>query len=137
MRRTWRGKWIASAALLTTLVAGPVVAEDRPVISVSRLGLSPDRIQVHVGEVVRWRAVEGVRIRLEFDPHRDAHEVIQRAGEIRAAFRRTGEHWYIASIGGDGHQHARGVVVVHGAEGPASFPPVCGPESSDRICIEP
>src|SRR6266540_2308432 len=92
MRRTWRGKWIANGALLTALVAGPVVAEDRPVISVSRLGLSPDRIQVHVGEVVRWRAAEGVKIRLEFDPHRDAHEVIQRTGEIRAAFRRTGEH---------------------------------------------
>ncbi len=137
MRRTWCGKWIAGAALLTALAAGTVVAEDRPVISVSRLGLSPDRIQVHVGEVVWWRAVEGAQIRLELDPHRDAHEVIQRAGGIRAAFRRTGEHWYIASIAGDGHQHARGVVVVHGAEGPASFPPICGPASSDLICVEP
>jgi plastocyanin len=137
MRRAWGGTWIASAALLTAFVAGSVVADDQPVISVFRLGLSPARIQVHVGEVVRWRAVEGVQIRLEFDPHRDAHEVIQRVGEIRAVFRRTGEHWYIASIVGDGHQHARGVVVVTGAEGPASFPPICGPESSDRICVDP
>jgi plastocyanin len=137
MRRSCGGTWIALGAILTALVAEPVVAEDRPLISVSRLGLSPDRIQVHVGEVVRWRAVEGVRIRLEFDPHPDAHEVIQRAGEIRAAFKRTGEHWYVASIVGDGHQHARGLVVVRGAEGPASFPPVCGPESSERICVEP
>jgi len=137
MRRTWRGKWIAGAALLTALVAGVVVAEDRPVISVSRLGLSPDRIQVHVGEVVRWRAVEGAQIRIQFDPHRDAHEVIQRAGEMRAVFRRTGEHWFIASIVGDGHPRARGVVVVHGAEGPASFPPICAPAISDRICVEP
>jgi len=40
----------------------------RPVIDVSRSGLAPDRIEVHVGETIRWRVEVGVRMRIEFDP---------------------------------------------------------------------
>ena len=130
--------WLAGVGLLIALVGGPTLAADRPVITVTRDGLSPDRIEVHVGEIVQWRAVmKGLKIRLELDPHRDAHEVIERLEDIRAVFRRPGEHWYVASIVGDGHRHARGVVVVRGSNGPVSIPLVCGPASSDRICIEP
>jgi plastocyanin len=102
-----RGR-LTGVGLLTALMVGLAFGADRPVISVSGGGLTPDRIEVHVGEIIRWRAVSGVRIRLEFDPHRDAHEVIERDEEIRAVFTRAGEHRYIASIIGDGHRHARG-----------------------------
>ena len=129
--------WLAGVGFLIALVGGPTFAADQPVITVSCGGLTPDRIEVHVGEIVRWRAVKGVKTRLELDPHRDAHEVIERLEEIRAVFRRPGEHWYVASIVGDGHRHARGVVVVRESNGPASIPFSCGPASSDRICIEP
>ena len=62
--------WLLMAGLVAT-----ASGDDLPIIGVSRQGLTPDRIEVHVGELVRWRAVKGVRIRLEFDPHRDAQVV--------------------------------------------------------------
>ncbi|MGH9022073.1 MAG: hypothetical protein ACRDV9_03090 [Acidimicrobiia bacterium] len=127
----------AGVGLLIALMGWPAFTADQPVVTVSRGGLTPDRIEVHLGEIVRWRAVKGVKIRLELDPHRDAHEVIERLEEIRAVFRRPGEHWYVASIVGHGHRNARGLVVVRESNGPASIPLVCGPASSDRICIAP
>jgi plastocyanin len=131
----WKGfvsKWLLMVGLVAT-----ASGDDLPIVDVSRQGLTPDRIEVHVGELVRWRAVKGVRIRLEFDPHRDAHEVIERSGEIRAIFRQSGKHWYVASIVGDGHRHSRGVVIVREADQPVPSPVECGPESSPRLCFQP
>ena len=132
-------KWIVRVALAAVPVAGAVLAADQPVIDVSRSGLAPDRIEVHVGETIRWRIERGVRVRIEFDPHRNAHEVIERAREVRAVFTRAGEHWYAASIVDGGHRHARGVVVVRApeSESPHVLYPACAPESSDRICFAP
>jgi len=140
----WRRKvmhWtvVASAGLATVLVVAGAIAADRPLIDVSGAGLAPERIEVHVGEIVRWKAKGGVRMRLEFDPHRDAHEVIERAEEIRAVFTGPGEHWYVASTVGNGSRQARGVVVVRKAEAdrPGAMFPACAPASSHRICFAP
>jgi hypothetical protein len=132
-----RWTWVVSLWLLMVGSVGAAFGDDLPIVDVSRQGLIPDRIEVHVGELVRWRTVKGVRIRLEFDPHRDAHEVVERSGEVRAIFRRSGEHWYAASIVGDGHHHVRGVVIVRERDHPAPSPLECGPESSPRICFQP
>ena len=73
-RIAMRWKWIVGLAGVH--FASAVLAADRPVIDVSPSGLAPERIEVHVGETIRWRAERGVRMRIEFDPHRNAHEVI-------------------------------------------------------------
>ena len=132
-------KWgvLITCASLATLMAGPAFSADRPVIGVSPGGLVPDKIGVHVGEVVQWQAAGVVGIRIEFDSHRGAHELVERSGEIRAVFIRPGEHWYVASIAGNSHRQVRGVVVVREADGPASLPPICAPPSSGQICFEP
>ncbi len=54
-------KWRIGSGLLAALVAGAAFAADRPVIDVSPSGLAPDKIEVHAGESIRWRAAE-VRI---------------------------------------------------------------------------
>ena len=133
----WR--WIVQVSLVTVPIAGAVMAADQPVVEVSRGGLEPARIEVHVGEMIRWRTKDGIRMRIEFDPHLNAHEVIKRAGEARAVFTRSGEHWYVASIVDGGYRHARGVVTVRASESdlPDRLYPACAPESSDRICFAP
>lgn len=130
---------IAGAGLLMAWMVVAVSGSDLPIITISPGALAPERIEVHVGEVVRWRAAEGVRIhiRLEFDAHRGAHEVIVRSGEIRAVFRQPGEHWYVASIIGDGYRHVRGMVTVRQADRSDTDLPVCAPESSPRLCFAP
>lgn len=134
----WWGKRVSLWFLLVMVgVVSTAAGGDLPVIGVSPQGLTPDRIEVHVGELVRWQAAKGLRVRLEFDPHRDAHEVIERSGEIRAIFRQPGRHWYVASIVGDGHRHARGVVIVQEPDHPVPSPLECGPESSPRLCFQP
>lgn len=133
----WRWKGLVSLWLLMVGLVATASGDDFPVIGVSRQGLVPDHIEVHVGELVRWRAAKGVRIRLEFDPHPDAHEVVERSGEIGAVFRQSGKHWYAATIVGDGHRHVRGVVIVRERDHPAPSPIECGPESSPRICFQP
>ena len=128
---------VATVTFLSLLMTDQTTGADRPIVDVSPDGLVPARIEVHVGETITWRPIGGVRIRLEFDPHRDAHEVIETSKEVRAVFTKAGEHWYIASIAADGHQHARGVVVVQESDKGSSLPPTCGPQSSHRICFEP
>lgn len=137
MQWTWKVSWVVGTGLLVAWMVAAVYGSDFPIISVSRGALAPDRVEVHVGEVVQWRAKAGVRIRLEFDAHRDAHEVIVRSGEIRAVFRQPGQHWYVASIIGDGHRHARGVVIVLEADQDLADFPLCAPESSVRLCFQP
>ena len=128
---------VLGGGLLASLMVAPACGADRPIVEVSVSGLAPARIEVHAGEVIAWRPIGGVRLRLAFDPHRDAHEVVEGSKEMRAVFRRPGEHWYAMTILSNGHHHARGVVVVRGPEGDPSWPSVCAPGSSPRICFEP
>ena len=111
--------------------------DDRPVVLISKGGAVPPRLEVHVGEVVSWRAVSGGRLRLELDRHPSAHEVVERHGEVRGVFRKPGEHSYSGRLLDDGDTPFRGVVIVGAGREPLTLPPQCAPESSDRICITP
>ena len=113
------------------------LATDAPVITISREAMGPQQIEVHVGEQVRWRTPTGERLRIEFDAHRDAHEVVVRQGEVQAVFLGEGVHWYTGSVARDGERLFRGVVVVKMPEAPVDRPPTCGPESSYRVCFWP
>lgn len=110
-------------------------AEDRPVIVISRSALSPERLAVHVGELVRWQAAGGGRLQIDLDRHPGAHEIVTRTGEITAIFLQAGEHSYAGSLLEDGHSHFRGTIIVRKAASPWALPPTCGKESSDRICF--
>jgi hypothetical protein len=78
------------------------LATDAPVITISREAMGPQQIEIHVGEQVRWRTPTGERLRIEFDAHRDAHEVVVRQGEVQAVFLGEGVHWYTGSVARDG-----------------------------------
>ena len=120
------------------MVAGFVSADDRPAVMVSGEGLNPRRLEVHVGEVVRWVGPAGRPLRIVLDAHPDAHEVVvERVGEVRAVFRASGEHWYGAAWTGGPPNGLSGVVAVRPAVGAPLLPPTCSPESSARVCIEP
>jgi len=140
MSRTGRRHWIyclAFIGLFASTGALPMEASDDPVVTISPSDLAPHRLEVHLGERVRWRASGGQRLRLELDPHHGAHEVVIKQGEIQAVFLRAGEHWYQGSLMNDGEKAFRGVVVVREAGHPLDVPRMCGPESSDRICFMP
>ena len=140
MSGTGRRRWIyclAFIGLFASTTALPVEAVDDPVVTVSPSDLAPQRLEVHLGERVRWRASGGQRLRLELDPHHNAHEVVVERGEIQAVFLRSGEHWYQGSLMNDGEKAFRGVVVVREADHPLDAPLICRPESSDRICFMP
>ena len=127
--------WLAVTLLgFTVSTAG---ATDSPVILVQAERLIPERLEVHLGEVVTWRAAGGRSLRLELDPHPSAHEVVVRAGEVRAYFRKLGEHWYTVTIVNGPGKTLRGTVSVRERQSTGVPFPSCGPESSDRICIEP
>lgn len=132
---------VACLAIMISLsqAAGPSpsTAGDEPIITISRDAMAPPRLEVHVGEVVRWRSASGERLRLEFDPHHGAHEVIVRRSEVRVVFLREGEHWYKGRIERDGTRVFRGVVAVRAANEPVDLVPNCGPESSTRLCVAP
>jgi hypothetical protein len=115
----------------------PAAAVDEPVILISAGSVTPARLGVHLGERVRWRAPAGQRVRVELDPHRDAHEVVVREGEIQAVFLAAGEHGYRGTLMDDGKQSFRGVVVVGAARDPAEPIPTCSVESSYRVCFAP
>lgn len=127
--------WLA--VILIGLTASGAGSSDAPVIVVHTERLIPDRLEVHLGEVVTWRAASGRHFRLELDPHPSGHEVVRRAGEVRAYFRKPGEHWYTITITNGAGKPLRGTVSVR--EGQSKGEPllICGPESSGRICIEP
>lgn len=131
------GRVFALAASLIVISTVPAAAVDEPVVILSHHNLAPQRIEVHVGERIRWRSAGGERLRLVLDAHPNAHEVIVRDGEISAVFVEPGEHWYTGSVVKDGERRFRGVVVVREREGPVGLPPVCGPGSSRVICVEP
>jgi len=123
--------------ILIGLTASAVGSSDAPVIVVHAGRLTPDRLEVHLGEVVTWRAAGGRHFRLELDPHPSGHEVVRRAGEIRAYFRKPGEHWYTITITNGAGKPLRGTVSVRGGQNKGEPLLTCGPESSGRICIEP
>ena len=127
--------WLTLILLGFTLPATGAV--DAPVILVEAERLIPERLEVHLGEVVTWRAAGGRVLRLELDPHPSGHEVVVRAGEVRAYFRTPGDHWYTVTIANGAGKTLRGTVSVR--EGQIREDPVliCGSESSRRICIAP
>jgi hypothetical protein len=126
-----------AAFALVWFTATRVGGADAPIVVVHPDRIVPDRIQVHLGELVTWQAPSGGALRLELDPHPSAHEVVVRAGRIAAYFRTPGDHWYRVSLErGARRQQLRGIVVVAEKAEPEPFT-TCAPESSGRICFEP
>lgn len=123
--------------LLVVLLAPGARAADEPVVEVSREGIRPQRIEVHVGELVIWRSGKGQILRLELDPHPTAHEVVIRTTEIRAFFRKPGLHSYSIVVQGDGPREFRGLVMVREGQGPTEPTPLCAGAAFERICVEP
>lgn len=131
--------WRALGAVLVALGMGAlcrVSADDRPVIIIGTEGPTPLRLDVHVGEIASSRGAGGERLRIQLDHHAGAHEIIERHGEVRGVFRRSGEHSYVARVG-DGPREARGVIVVKESLRPNVGLPECSAESSERICFDP
>lgn len=124
-------------SLSQAVVPSLSTARDEPIITINGHAPVPPRLEVHVGEVVRWRTTSGERLRLEFDAHRGTHEVIVRQSEIRVVFLREGEHWYKGRIERAGTTSFRGVVAVRAAKEAVDLWPTCAPESSTRLCVAP
>ena len=110
-------------------------AVDEPIFNVSQDSVDPQRLEVHIGEVVRWRAAGGEPLRIAFDPDRDAHEVIVRPAEIHVVFLREGKHWCVGSFEEDSRRSFRGVAGVWAARGSVDLPTECDSQSSRRMCI--
>jgi hypothetical protein len=119
------------------LLAAQTFGSDQPVITVSRDALSPGVIEVHVGEMIRWRAPGGEHLHLRLDAHPRAHAAVVRSGEIRAVFLLPGVHTYKVSVITDGQRALSGTVIVREAAKASPRPTVCGPGSSKEICFEP
>lgn len=136
------GHWVSRAhrrGLLTVAVlflAGRTFAADQPIIIVGPDALAPQRIEVHVGELIRWRAPGGEHLHLQLEAHPGAHEAVVRSGEIRAVFLLPGVHTYEVVIT-DGRKVLAGTVVVKDAEGAVDLPLRCGSGSFKEICVEP
>lgn len=138
-----RQRWAASirlgcAGLLMVAWVTPAWAIDDHVVVISERGLAPSRLEVRVGERVRWQVDGGQRLLLEFDPHQNEHEIVTGEGEIQAVFLAPGEHWYEGAIAHNGETTMfRGTIVVREAAGPRDELPVCNGDSSNRICFAP
>lgn len=130
-----RSGFTVIAVLAAVLATSLVYADDRPVVIVSAQGVTPARLEVHVGEIVSWRSADNRRLRIELDDHPSAHEIVEREGQVRGIFRKTGEHSYVARPG-DGLRDSRGLIVVKQSSQPPAGFPECAPESSERICFE-
>jgi len=126
---------VVGVALL--ILAAPVFGTDQPVIAVSREALAPPVIEVHVGELIRWRAAGGEHLHLRLDAHPGAHEAVVRSGEIRAVFLLPGVHTYEVFVITDGRKALAGTVVVKEAEAAGDRPPACAPGSFREVCFEP
>ena len=132
-RERWRGVLVVAFLLL----AARTFATDQPIITVWRDALAPHLIEVHVGELIRWRAPGGEHLHLQLDAHPRAHEAVVRSGEIRAVFLLPGVHTYEVLLITDGRKVLAGTVVVKAAEGAIDVPRTCGPASFKEICFEP
>lgn len=125
------------AALIVVVLAVPAWAADEPIINVSGRVATPARLEVHVGELVRWRGAGDHQVHVELDGHPHAHEAVIRTGEVRAVFLRAGEHSYRGWRVGHENEVFQGAVVVREPTAPPALPPTCSSESSERICFEP
>lgn len=136
MRPSTIGRFSLITLGLALLVSGFTLsaagAVDAPVIHVQRGRLVPERL-----EVVTWNVEGGRRVRLEMDPHPSGHEVVIRAGEVRAYFRKPGVHWYTVTVEYGPSSPLRGTVLVGERQDKGAPLLICGPESSGRICFEP
>lgn len=119
------------------LLAAPTFGADQPIITVSRNALSSRVVEVHVGELIRWRSSGGEHLHLRLDAHPRAHEAIVRSGEIRAVFLLTGVHTYKVAVITDGRKALTGTVVVKEAAEAVERPIVCGPGSFKEVCFDP
>ena len=133
----FRAHWRGVLAVGFLLLAAQAFAADQPIITVSREALSPAVIEVHVGELIRWRAPGGEHLHLRLDAHPRAHEAVVRSGEIRGVFLLPGVHTYKVSVITDGRKVLSGTVIVKEANKVLERPLVCGPGSFKEICFEP
>jgi plastocyanin len=132
--RLW---WINLLAVAFFSLVVPAFGDDQPVVMVRPNTLVPQHIEVHVGELIRWRAAGGEHLHLQLDAHPNAHEAVVRSGEIRAVFLVPGVHTYEVLIMSDGRRALTGTVTVKEAQGAVDLPRTCGPGSSTEICFEP
>jgi len=129
--------WCGLLAVGFLFLAGRTFAADQPIIMVGPDALAPQRIEVHVGELIRWRAPGGEHLHLRLDTHPHAHEAVVRSGEIRAVFLLPGVHTYEVLLIANGRKALAGTVIVKEAEAAVDLPRACGPDSFKEICFEP
>lgn len=128
-------RWIVIIVIAVGAV-GSAEADDAPIVRVRDGRLDPPALAVHVGEVVRWQAPPAQSLRIELDPHPDAHELAERSGDVRAMFLKSGEHNYIVTVLPAG-QRLRGIVTVREPRGAWERALDCAEGSSSRICFMP
>ncbi len=131
------GHWGGVLTLGLLGLVAPAFGTDQPIITVWRDALAPHEIEVHVGELIRWRAPGGEPLQLQLDAHPRAHEAVVRAGEIRAVFLLPGVHTYEVLVVTDGRKVLTGTVIVKEAEAMRDRPLTCGPSIYKEVCFEP
>ena len=129
---------LAGIALLAACAAGDwrptAYAADLPVVLVSPDGVTPARLEVHLGEIVVWRSTTGERLRVQLDDHPAAHEAAEGVGEVVGVFRRGGSHQYLVRLLPAGRPFRGAVLVREGKDTDRARPNDCIVES-DRICF--
>ena len=90
--RVFRVHWCGLLEIGCLSLAARTFAADQPIVLVGPHALAPQRLDVHVGELIRWRAAGGEDLHLRLDAHPGAHEAVVRSGEIRAVFLLPGVH---------------------------------------------
>jgi hypothetical protein len=127
--------WLVVVVIVTCTVV-TARADDAPVVHVRDGRLDPARLAIHVGEVVRWQSSPRRSLRIELDPHPDAHEVAERSGNVEGMFLKSGEHSYVLTALPAGKQ-LRGTVTVREPRGAWERALDCPAGSSTRICFMP
>lgn len=129
--------WHGVLAVGLLLLAARTFGVDQPIITVSQDALLPGVIEVHVGEVISWKALGGEHLHLRLDAHPAAHEAVVRSGEIKAVFLLPGVHNYKVSVIRDGRKVLAGTVIVKEAAAAVERLLTCGPGSLREVCFEP
>ncbi len=129
--------WRGVLAIGFLALAAPAFGADRPIVAVSRDTLTPAVIEVHAGELIRWKAPGGEHLHLRLDAHPGAHEAVVRSGEIKAVFLLPGVHTYEVSVITDGRKALTGTVIVKDAQAAVERPLRCDPVSVRAVCFEP
>jgi len=130
-----RGIFAVLLLSMATQLAAGSHGGDRVTVVLSHHNLSPERIEVHVGDLVTWRSERGEQIHLRFDLHPHAHEVTSRFSEVHAFFRTAGEHAYSGRIK-DGRRF-HGLVLVRERDAPPFATPEAQCDASNTLCIVP